>query len=92
MSYYVLFYKTVDDYIVRRIPYREEHLRLAEEARIKGDLVMAGALSDPADEALLIFQCESTDVVEEFAKNDPYVRNGLISEWKVRPWAVVIKQ
>ena len=26
---------------------------------------------------------------EEFAKNDPYVVNGLVTEWNVRPWTVV---
>ena len=91
MSYYVLFYKTVENYIEKRAPFREEHLRLADEARQKGELIMAGALADPADEALLIFQGEAAEVAENFAKNDPYVKNGLISEWKVRPWTVVIK-
>jgi uncharacterized protein len=90
MPYFVLFYKTVDNYIEKRAPFREEHLRLAEEARQNGDLVMAGALADPADEALLIFQCETAEVAELFAQNDPYVKNGLISKWKVRPWTVVI--
>jgi len=91
MSYYVLFYKTVEKYIEKRAPFREEHLRLADEARQKGELIMAGALADPADEALLIFQGEEAEVAENFAKNDPYVKNGLISEWKVRQWTVVIK-
>lgn len=91
MPYFVLFYKTVDNYINKRAPYREEHLRLAENAREKGDLILAGALADPADEALLVFQSESAEAAENFALNDPYVKNGLISEWKVRPWTVVIK-
>jgi len=90
MPYFVLFYKTVDNYVEKRAPFREEHLRLADEARSSGKLIMAGALADPADEALLIFECESADVAEDFARNDPYVKNGLISEWRVRPWTVVI--
>ena len=28
--------------------------------------------------------------VEEFARNDPYVANGLVTRWEVRHWAVVI--
>ena len=28
--------------------------------------------------------------VEDFAKNDPYVVNGLIQEWNVREWIVVV--
>jgi uncharacterized protein YciI len=88
--YYILFYKTVDNYVERRAPYREEHLAYAHAAHKRGDLVIAGALDEPADGAVLVFKGENPLIAEEFAKNDPYVRNGLISEWKVRPWTVVI--
>lgn len=88
--YYILFYKTIDNYVEKRVPFREEHLRLANEARSNGTLVMAGALADPADEAVLVFKADSPKVAEDFAKNDPYVKNGLIIEWKVRPWTVVV--
>ena len=88
--YYILFYKTVDNYVERRAPYREEHLKYANAAHNKGALVMAGALAEPADGAVLLFKGDGPLVAEEFAKNDPYVKNGLITEWKVRPWTVVI--
>lgn len=88
--YYVLFYKTADNFIEKRAPYRKEHLDYANTAHERGDLVMAGALDEPADGAVLVFKGEDSVVVEEFAKNDPYVKNGLIMEWKVRPWTVVI--
>lgn len=88
--YYVLFYKTVDNYIEKRAPFREEHLKLANAARANGTLVMAGALADSADEALLVFKADSPQVAEDFAKNDPYVKNGLITEWRVRAWTVVV--
>ena len=48
------------------------------------------ALAEPADSAVLVFKGEKPRVAEEFARNDPYVKNGLILEWKVRPWTVVI--
>lgn len=51
---------------------------------------MAGALADPADGAVLVFQGEGIQVAEAFAYNDPYVKNGLIREWYVRPWTVVV--
>jgi uncharacterized protein YciI len=88
--YYILFYKTVENYIEKRAPYREEHLKLANQAHQNGTLVLGGALADPADGALLVFKGDSPHVAEDFAHNDPYVINGLIIEWKVRPWTVVI--
>ena len=90
MNYYILFYTTVHDYVERRKAFREEHLKLGQNAFKNGTLVMGGALADPADSAVLIFKGESPAVAEDFAKNDPYVKNGLVVEWKVRPWTVVI--
>ncbi len=88
--YYILFYKTVDNYVERRKPFRQEHLAYADAALQRGDLVMAGALADPADKAVLVFKGEDGSIAEEFARNDPYVKNRLITEWEVRPWTVVI--
>lgn len=88
--YYILFYKTIDNYIEKRAKYRAEHLQLAQEAYKNSSLVMAGALDEPADQAVLIFKGDSKKVAEDFAENDPYVKNGLIAEWSVRPWKVVI--
>jgi uncharacterized protein YciI len=90
MAYYALFYDAIDDFIARRGAYRDEHLRLARDAHARGELVLAGALVDPADGALLIFQGESPAAAEAFARQDPYVKNGLITNWRVRNWTVVV--
>jgi hypothetical protein len=90
MQYFALFYDLVDDYLARRPAYRDEHLRLARAAHRRGELLLAGALSDPADRALLVFRTTDRAVVEEFARSDPYVTHGLVTRWEVRPWTVVI--
>jgi uncharacterized protein len=89
--YYALFYdELVNDFVNQRIPFREEHLRLARESYARGELQLAGALADPADGALLVFRAESAAVAEEFAKHDPYVQKGLVKKWHVRNWTVVV--
>ena len=88
--YYILFYKTVENYVEKRVPYREKHLDHARAAHGRGELIMAGALAEPADSAVLVFKGDGPSIAEEFAKNDPYVINRLITEWKVRPWTVVV--
>jgi hypothetical protein len=90
MNYYALIYELVEDMVTRRVPFREEHLRLAREARDRGELVLAGALSEPVDRALLVFHVEDKGKVENFARKDPYVLNGLARKWEVRPWNVVV--
>jgi uncharacterized protein YciI len=88
--YYLLLYDVIEDYLERRAAFREAHLALAREAQARGELVMAGALHDPVDGAALVFKAESPAVAERFAEGDPYVRNGLVTAWRVRRWAVVI--
>jgi uncharacterized protein YciI len=90
MSYYALIYEVVDDFVARRAAFREEHLRLAREAHARGELVLGGALGDPADRALIIFRAPNASTAEAFARRDPYVTSGLVLRWEVQPWAVVI--
>jgi uncharacterized protein YciI len=90
MSYYALLYYVIDDYLSRRALFREAHLRRARDAHRRGDLLLAGALGDPPDRALLVFRTQDPSVVEEFARTDPYVTGGLVTRWEVRPWNVVI--
>lgn len=91
MSYYALFYRElVPDYAARRTLYRDAHLGLAKEAYRRGELLLAGALAEPIDGALLIFRAADAKPVEEFVRKDPYVLNGLVKSWEIRPWTVVV--
>jgi uncharacterized protein YciI len=90
MPYWVLAYELTDDYLERRTPLRPDHLALAEAAHDRGELVMAGALAEPADQALLVFRGDDDAAAHAFAEADPYVREGLVRSWRVRPWTVVI--
>jgi uncharacterized protein len=88
--HYLLLYDVIDDYVNRRASYRAAHIALAREAVARGELVLAGALANPADGAVLVFRGSSPDVAESFARNDPYVKNGLVTKWRVREWTTVI--
>ena len=90
MTHLVLEYALVEDYLERRAGLREEHLALARQAQQRGELLLAGALADPVDRALLVWATEDRALVTSFAENDPYVRHGLVTEWTVRPWNVVV--
>ena len=88
--YYILFYEVVEDHVTRRAPYREEHLRLLNEAHKRGELVMAGAFSEPVDGAALVFRAADAAVPMRFVERDPYVRKALVTQWKVRGWNIVV--
>jgi len=90
MGYYALFYHVVEGFVERRLPFREAHLAHARHAAERGELALGGALADPADTALIVFRGDSPDAARAFAEKDPYVRNGLVQRWEVRPWSVVV--
>ncbi len=85
----LLFYELVDDYLTRRAEFRNEHLAKAWAASDRGELLLAGALANPVDSAVLLFKGDSVEVAETFASTDPYVLNGLVKRWYVREWTTV---
>ena len=88
--HYLLFYDVVDNYAERRAPFRAEHLAHARQALDAGDLVLGGAFANPIDGTVLLFKGSSPVQAEQFAKNDPYVTNGLVTKWRVREWTTVV--
>ena len=90
MRHYLLFYDLAPDYLQRRPEYRGEHVTLARASQARGELVLAGALTNPVDEAVLLFRAESDAVARHFAEADPYVVNGLVTSWRVREWTTVV--
>lgn len=88
--HYLLIYDVAPDYLERRGAHRDAHLALAWAAQARGELLLGGALAEPADGAVLLFQGESPAAAESFAAADPYVRNGLVTRWRVRPWVTVV--
>jgi hypothetical protein len=89
MKHFLLFYDTAPDYTERRARFRSLHLSAAWAAAERGELVLGGALADPTDGAVLLFQGDAPAVAETFARADPYVVNGLVTAWRVREWMTV---
>ena len=88
-EYNVLEYTLADDYLERREALRADHLALLRAAHERGELLLAGALPDPYDRALLVWTAPH-EVVERFVESDPYVVQGLVTGWTVRPWNVAV--
>lgn len=88
--HYLLIYDVTPDYLERRGEYRAEHLALAWKACERGELLLGGALDDPVDAAILLWKCDSPAPIEAFVDADPYVKNGLVARWRIRPWTTVV--
>lgn len=88
--HYLLMYDLVSDYLERRGAYRDEHLKHAWAAVERGELQLAGALTEPVDTAVLLFEGDSPAAAKAFAEADPYVLAGLVTRWRVRSWTTVV--
>ena len=88
--HYLLFYDVVHDYAERRVPFRAAHIAHARAAAGRGELILGGALANPIDGAVLLFECDSPAPIEAFVADDPYVQNGLVTAWRIREWTTVV--
>ncbi len=86
---FLLLYTYVEDILERRAPHREEHLARIAAEREAGHLLVAGAIGDPPSGAAIGLRDVSRDYVERFVAGDPYVTAGLVTGWRIEPWAVV---
>ncbi|WP_198947643.1 YciI-like protein [Haematobacter missouriensis] len=90
MMHWLLIYDYVNDYLERREALRADHLAHARAAVARGELALGGAFADEPPGAVIIFRAPSREVVERFARADPYVTGGLVSGWTVRQWTTVV--
>jgi uncharacterized protein len=89
--HYLLFYEKTPDHAAREKAQSAAHRQHLEVAVGRGTLLLGGSLDDPADgAAVLVFEADSPALVEEFAKTDPYVVDGLVNRWWVRRWDTVV--
>jgi len=86
--HFLLIYDVGPEFLQRRAQYRDAHLALAWKAAAAGELVLAGALEEPTEQAFLLFR-GSRDAARRFAESDPYVMHGLVKQWRVRQWHTV---
>ena len=90
-KWFLLLYDVVPNYLEARTPFRPTHLELARAAYERGDLVLGGAYADPADGAVLVWNTADKAPIEAFVASDPYVKNGVVTRWRIREWTEVIK-
>lgn len=90
LPYALLEYSYTKDILEKRGPFREAHLAGAKKKLEAGKLVMGGAVGDPVSGAVFIFKNISLQEIEEFVQNDPYVANGLVTNWSTKPYTVVV--
>ena len=87
---FLVTYSYVPDMENRRTPHRQDHLdwlRAEEEA---GRLILAGAMLEPVDGAVLLVRADDSYQVRQWLLHDPYAKAGLITGVTVRKLGLAI--
>ena len=79
---YVLFYESPPEARERAPLFFAEHTAHGRAFHERGDLVAYGPFSDAG--AMAVFRTRAG--AEEFAHDDPFVRNGVVHLWHVHEW------
>lgn len=87
---FVVIYRYVPDMEHRRTPHREEHLGWLRELAGQGTLLLAGAVQDPVDSAVLVVRAEGLHAVRRLLIDDPYAKADLITEVTARPIGLAV--
>jgi uncharacterized protein YciI len=91
---YLLKYEYIPDVLEKRGPYREGHLNLAKKLVEEGKCLSGGPTGEPDVEvptgALFVFT--DLESAQLYTKEDPYVANGIVTNYSIEEWNVVIQK
>lgn len=85
---FVILGKDGPEGTARRPLYREAHLQRLEQWAEQGKIILAGPLTDKTG-SLIVVEAESLEDAQDFARNDPYMLNGVFQEMSVHPFMQV---
>lgn len=82
---WVLLYESADDVASRAPQHFDDHWAHCLAFRERGSLELIGTFEDPQSQgAMGVFA--TREAAEEFARDDPFVRHGVVARWEVRGW------
>jgi uncharacterized protein len=89
VSKWVLLYEAADDVLSRAAEHFPAHRARYEDFYARGSLLLIGTFGNPQDEgSMAVFS--SREAAEEFAREDPFVVNGVVRTWELREWNEVL--
>jgi uncharacterized protein len=87
---YVLFYESADDVASKAPAHFPAHKARLDEFHARGDLLLLGTFADPQkDGSMSVFR--TREAAEEFAREDPFVLNGVVRDWRVLDWNEILE-
>ena len=90
MAYFSVFYEYDPSKSELADEIRPRHRAFLADLKERGANVASGPLSGDGPNALLIFEADSAQTVEELLDEDPFETNGFILSKRIREWVPTI--
>jgi uncharacterized protein YciI len=82
---YVLLYESAEDVLAKAPAHFAAHKARGQEFHKRGSMLAYGPFGDPQElGSMAIFT--SREAAEEFAREDPFVLNGVVRDWQILEW------
>ena len=85
MARFVLWGTYCADALVKRAPYRDEHLARLQGLKDQGTLITLGP-TEESTHVFGIFEAENINVVRKLVEDDIYWKQGIWTALEVYPW------
>ena len=85
MARFVLWGTYCADALVKRAPYRDEHLARLQDLKEQGTLVTLGP-TEGSTHVFGIFEANDVSVVRKLVEDDIYWKQGIWTSLEVYPW------
>jgi hypothetical protein len=80
----VLFYRSAPDVMTKAPVHFPAHKERLDAFQRHGDLLAVGTWADPREGSMAVFRTRAA--AEEFVKDDPFVKNGVVSSYEIKDW------
>ena len=83
---YVVFYDSSDRVMELAPVHFPAHQARLDDFHARGELLMVGTFADPLTQgSMAVFATRAG--AEEFVRDDPFVRHGVVGGWRIWDWA-----
>ncbi len=84
----VLLYRSAPDVMEKAPMHFPAHKQRLDAFQQRGDLIAVGTWADPREGSMAVFRTRAA--AEEFARDDPFVKNGVVSSYEIKDWNEVL--
>lgn len=84
-----IIYNFINGFVEKRQPFRQAHLEYIRSYESRGKVAAGGALSPELCRGLILFR-GTLDEADEFARNDPYLQSGIVENYMIGEWLLVV--